>query len=115
MEEKRYELRILPMFEKDLDEIVQYISVRLRNPDAADKLIDEVEEAVYKRLPIAEAFEPYRGIVKRQYPYYLDQGRQLRGVLCGDRKRYRYGGSPDLLQKTQYEKAPLRNCAESVL
>ena len=103
------------MFEKDLDEIVQYISVRLRNPDAADKLIDEVEEAVYNRLPMAEAFEPYRGIVKRQYPYYLDQGGQLRGVLCGDRKRYRYGGSPDLLQKAQYEKAPLRNCAESVL
>ena len=113
MEEKRYELRILPMFEKDLDEIVQYISVRLRNPDAADKLIDEVEEAVYIRLPMAEAFEPYRGIVKRQYPYYLDQGGQLRGVLCGDRKRC--GGSLDLLQKAQYEKAPLRNCAESVL
>ncbi len=58
------------MFEKDLDEIVQYISAKLGNPGAADQLIDDVEAAIYKRLPMAEAFEPYRGIVERQFPYY---------------------------------------------
>ena len=33
---KRYELRILPLFEDDLNEIVDYITYRLRNPIAAE-------------------------------------------------------------------------------
>ena len=43
---------------------------RLRNPDAADHLIDAVEKAIYERLPMAESFEPYHGTAGREYPYY---------------------------------------------
>ena len=39
---KRYELRILPLFEDDLNEIVDYIASRLRNPVAAERLVDDV-------------------------------------------------------------------------
>ena len=70
MEGKQYELRILPLFEHDLNEITDYIVYRLRNPDAADHLIDKVEKAIYDRLPMAESFEPYHGIAEREYPYY---------------------------------------------
>ena len=70
MEKKQYELRILPLFEHDLNEITDYITYRLHNPDAADHLIDAVEEAIYKRLPMADSFEPYRGIKDRETPYY---------------------------------------------
>ena len=70
MEKKQYELRILPLFEHDLNEITDYIVYRLRNPDAADHLIDEVEKAIYDRLPMAESFEPYHGIAEREYPQY---------------------------------------------
>ena len=59
MSEKHYELRILPLFEEDLNEIVDYITYRLRNPVAANNLIDAVEAAIYERLPFAESFEQY--------------------------------------------------------
>jgi len=70
MAKKQYELRILPLFEKDLIDITEYIAYRLHNPSAADKLIEAVEKAIYERLPEAESFEPYRGIKERDFPYY---------------------------------------------
>ena len=36
MDGKHYKLRILPLFEEDLNEIVDYISIRLQNPIAAE-------------------------------------------------------------------------------
>ncbi len=70
MSEKQYELRILPLFEEDLNEIVDYITYRLRNPIAAENLVDAVEAAIYERLPYAESFEQYHSTRERQYPYY---------------------------------------------
>jgi hypothetical protein len=35
MNAKQYKLRILPLFEDDLNEIVDYISLQLRNSGAA--------------------------------------------------------------------------------
>ena len=35
MNERSYKLRFLPLFEEDLNEIVDYITYRLRNPAAA--------------------------------------------------------------------------------
>ena len=60
MENKRYQLKFLPLFEHDLNEITDYIVYRLRNPDAAAHLIDAVEKAINDRLPAAESFQPYR-------------------------------------------------------
>ena len=37
---------------------------------AANDLLDAVEKAIMERLPIAEAFEPYRSVKERQYKYY---------------------------------------------
>ena len=73
MSEKHYELRILPLFEEDLNEIVDYITYRLRNPIAANNLIDAVEAAIYERLPFAESFEPYISNRDRRHPYYRIQ------------------------------------------
>ena len=70
MENKRYQLKFLPLFEHDLNEITDYIVYRLRNPDAAAHLIDAVEKAINDRLPAAESFEPYRGIEESEHPYY---------------------------------------------
>ena len=36
MDGRHYKLSILPLFEDDLNEIVDYISVRLQNPIAAE-------------------------------------------------------------------------------
>lgn len=70
MDGKHYELRILPLFEEDLNEIVDYICDVLQNPVAADDMVDAVEEAIYERLSCAEAFEPYYSAHERRYPYY---------------------------------------------
>ena len=74
---KRYELRILPLFEDDLNEIVDYITYRLRNPIAAERLVDDVEAAIEERRSCAEAFEPDPSSRKREHPYYRIQVRNF--------------------------------------
>ena len=65
MNEKHYDLRFLPLFEDDLNEIVDYITYRLRNPAAAERLVDDVEAAILERLPCAESFEPFHSARER--------------------------------------------------
>jgi plasmid stabilization system protein ParE len=67
---KQYELSILPLFEDDLNEIVDYISYHLQNGIAAENFVNEVEKAIRERLPCAESFEPYPSAKERLYPYY---------------------------------------------
>lgn len=70
MSDRKYILRYLPLFYNDLEETLLYISARLENPQAAFELLDAVEAAILERLPVAEAFEPYRSLKERKYPYY---------------------------------------------
>lgn len=70
MNGKHYKLRFLPLFEEDLNEIVDYITNRLKNPIAADALVDDVQKAIQERLFCAESFEPYSSVREHQYPYY---------------------------------------------
>ena len=67
---KAYKLRYLPVFYDDLYGAVTYIRTKLKNPDAADRLIDKVEEAILERTSCAESFEPYPSTRKRELPYY---------------------------------------------
>ncbi len=77
MNGKQYKLSILPLFEDDLDEIVDYITVRLRNPNAAERFVDDVEAAIRKRLERPESFEPYPSTRDREHPYYTIQVRNF--------------------------------------
>ncbi|MCC8105313.1 MAG: type II toxin-antitoxin system RelE/ParE family toxin [Clostridiales bacterium] len=70
MQNETYQLRYLPLFEQDLLETVDYISNVLQNEDAAERLIDDVEEAILKRLNNPLAFEPYHSAKKREHLYY---------------------------------------------
>ena len=54
----------------ELAEAVHYITQKLRNPDAANKLIDDVEQAITKRLFAPESFEPVLSAKDREHPYY---------------------------------------------
>ena len=67
---KKYRLSYLPLFNDDLDEKVTYIAEKLKNPKAANDLLDKVESAIMERLPMAESFEPYHSIRERRYSYY---------------------------------------------
>ena len=67
---KKYRLRYLPLFYEDLDEKVTYILEKLKNPKAANDLLDKVEAAIMERLPVAESFESYHSARERRYAYY---------------------------------------------
>ena len=70
MNEKHYKLRFISLFEDDLNNITDYLSEALQNQTAADALVDDVQQAIHKRLPYAESFEHYHSLKKREYPYY---------------------------------------------
>ena len=58
MADRNYILRYLPLFYEELEEEkAVYIAEELKNPQAAEELLDAVERAVLDRLPEAEAFE----------------------------------------------------------
>ena len=70
MDKQKYELRYLPLFYQDISEKVDYISNVLKNPSAAQRLIDLVEQAILERVDNCEAFEQYNSVNERKYPYY---------------------------------------------
>ncbi|MEG0270504.1 MAG: type II toxin-antitoxin system RelE/ParE family toxin [Clostridia bacterium] len=70
MDEKHYKLRFLPLFENDLNEIVDYIALQLKNPMAAEDFANEVQTAIRERTTCAEAFEPYHSSRERRFLYY---------------------------------------------
>ncbi|MDE7247942.1 MAG: type II toxin-antitoxin system RelE/ParE family toxin [Lachnospiraceae bacterium] len=67
---KKYRLSYLPLLYEDLDEKITYIIEKLKNPKAANDLLDKVETAIIERLTVAESFEPYHSIRERRYTYY---------------------------------------------
>lgn len=67
MDNERYKLRYLPLFYEDLEQKVVYIAENLGNPQAANELLDAVENAILERLPVAESFEQYHSIRERKW------------------------------------------------
>ena len=59
MDEINSKLRFLPIFEDDLNNIVDYIDLILQNPDTSKRLVDDVFAAILKRVTDAESFEFY--------------------------------------------------------
>ena len=48
--ERKYRLTVLPLFEEELNHIVDYITYVLHNRAAAHQLITDIETAIYSRL-----------------------------------------------------------------
>lgn len=70
MNKQTYKLTFLPLFEKDLLEVTDYITNILQNPSAARRLIDDIELAIVKRLEMPLSFAPYQSSKIRSHPYY---------------------------------------------
>lgn len=103
MANKKYGLRYLPLFEQDLLQTASYITNVLKNPNAAEKLANDVETAILEYLNNPLAFESYPSAKKRKYPYYRIYVRnyvvyyvvigvmmKIRRFLYGDRDTGRY-------------------------
>ena len=70
MPDSKYQLRYLPKYEDDLNEIIDYIVLDLKNPVSANRLVDKIELAIFERLYFPLSFEPYQSVKKRKHPYY---------------------------------------------
>jgi plasmid stabilization system protein ParE len=67
---KKYTISYLPIFDEDVGEAWRYITFKLKNRAAADKLIADTEKAILKRLEAPESFEKYDSRRERTHPYY---------------------------------------------
>lgn len=70
MEQKTYNLTILPLFEDDLNDVIDYITYNLNNPNAAHRLVNDIEEAINRCLKAPLIFATYHSSKKRKHPYY---------------------------------------------
>ena len=68
--DNQFILRYLPLFEKDLASTCNHIAIKLQNPAAALRLVDDTEKAILERLVNPLWFPPYRSVKDRKQPYY---------------------------------------------
>jgi plasmid stabilization system protein ParE len=68
--DKKFTLRYLPLFEQDLTAARDYIALNLKNPTAAQRLVEDTEQAILKRLNHPLGFMPYHTNKNRLHPYY---------------------------------------------
>lgn len=64
-----YDLEYLPVARSDMAEIARYISAELQNPDAAERLADEMIEAVENARPFPYAAPLYFPIRPLKHDY----------------------------------------------
>ena len=63
-------IQYLELFQKDLQEIYNYIHDTIKNKTAADNFVNAVEEAIINRSLFPLSTEPYKSKKKREYTYY---------------------------------------------
>lgn len=68
MENENFQIRFTPLAYEDLDEIDTYISVTLVNPQAAERLLEEMENSINQLIQF-----PYIG-TKADDPYLARKG-----------------------------------------
>ena len=67
---KHYRLQYLPLFWDDLERAVFYIREVLKNPDAAERLLDRTEAAILEHAKEPAMAQVYKTTRRRPLPYY---------------------------------------------
>jgi plasmid stabilization system protein ParE len=91
-----FTLRYLPLFERDMAETLDYITYRLGSPQAAQRLLDDTEDAILKRLENPLGVPPYESTRDREHPYYVVRIRNFMVFYvvidtCMEIRRFIYG------------------------
>ena len=68
--EKKYKIKYLPLFYKDLDNITDYIKYQLKNKIAADNFVNKLEKEINQRAYSPNFYEEYTSIRKRKNTYF---------------------------------------------
>lgn len=95
---KQYDLQYLPLFWDDLGQAVLYIQKVLSNPNAAKRLLDQVEQGILDRLKNPTTAAIYKTTRNRPLPYHwfpvgnymvfyvaYDNIMEIRRFACGTR------------------------------
>ena len=75
--EKSYELRYLPLFWDDLNSAVSYIATQLKNPAAAENLLDQADRAILEHAKRPTFGTVYRRSDGRQAYYWFPVGNYM--------------------------------------
>ena len=67
---RRYRLQYLPLFWDDLEQAVFYVRDVLKNPAAAERLLDRTEEAIFEHAKAPTMAQVYKTARNRPLPYY---------------------------------------------
>lgn len=67
---RQYRLQYLPLFWDDLEKAVFYVRDVLKNPAAAERLLDRTEEAVLEHAKARTMAQVYKTTRDRPLPYY---------------------------------------------
>lgn len=70
MAKSNYKIRYLTSFSDELDEILYYITFILKNEKAAERLLDNVINAIEKRKENPEGYEKYKSKKNFKYDWY---------------------------------------------
>ena len=66
----RFTLEYSPQFYDEISDAVRYITFKLRNPEAAQRLRDDAERAILERLDAPLSFAPYYTDAPTRDVYY---------------------------------------------
>ncbi len=70
MVKNEYQLEYLPSFNKELEEIMYYITYILENPKASKRLLKNIRKNIFDRLKNRENYEKYKINQNSQYIWY---------------------------------------------
>lgn len=70
MGKNKYEINYLPTYIKDLNKTLNYITYNLQNIKAAERLLNNINEAIDKRRFNPQSFEKYNYRKESKYTWY---------------------------------------------
>lgn len=65
-----YNIKYLPSFYEEFEEILYYIKYKLKNKNAAENFIKNVENSIINRSKNPKNFEIYKSTKNRKYNWY---------------------------------------------
>ena len=70
MAKNKCQVKYLPSFSEELNEIIYYITFILKNKNAAERLLNNIHNVIEQRMESSESYEVYKSKAKMKYDWY---------------------------------------------
>ena len=81
----KYKIVYTPLFQQDVNEVLDHITRKLKNPIAAHNFLDRLEAEILSISEHPTGFAPYPSTKDRPLPYYPLRVRNFTRSLSGSR------------------------------